>query len=88
MRARAQAGQGARVRRCSRSAFFTSVACATRWGWRNESLALPNDVRTVGDLRVHVAARHRAYAESIDCVRVARNEAFAEDREVLADGDV
>ena len=41
-----------------------------------------------GALRAHVAARHRAYAESMDCVRVARNEAFAEDREALADGDV
>jgi molybdopterin synthase sulfur carrier subunit len=57
-------------------------------GVSDESLALPVDVRTVGDLRAHVAARHRAYAQSMHCVRVARNEAFAEDREALADGDV
>ncbi len=53
-----------------------------------ESIELPADVRTVGDLCAHLAARHRPYAERRTHVRVARNEAFASDDERLTDGDV
>jgi molybdopterin synthase sulfur carrier subunit len=57
-------------------------------GLGEESIALPGDVRTVGDLSKHLGARHPAYAERRAHVRVARNEAFASDEERLADGDV
>jgi molybdopterin synthase sulfur carrier subunit len=57
-------------------------------GVSEESLALPQHVHTVADLCTHLAQRHRAYAESRACVRVARNEAFAGDEERLANGDV
>ncbi len=57
-------------------------------GLSEESMILAADVRTVGDVRALVAARHRAYAEGADCVRVARNEAFADDGEAIAEGDV
>jgi molybdopterin converting factor subunit 1 len=53
-----------------------------------ESIELPADVCTVGELCTHLAAHHRAYAERRAHVRVARNEAFASDDERLADGDV
>jgi molybdopterin converting factor subunit 1 len=57
-------------------------------GIAEESLELPADVRTVAALCDHLAARHRGYAERRGHVRVARNEAFAEGDERLADGDV
>jgi sulfur-carrier protein len=57
-------------------------------GLPNESIDLPLDVRTVGALSDHLAVRHPAYAARRDHVRVARNEAFAADDELLADGDV
>jgi molybdopterin synthase sulfur carrier subunit len=57
-------------------------------GVADEALDLPEPVRTVGDLRRHLAARHRAYAEQQACVRIARNEAFAADGEVLCEGEV
>jgi molybdopterin synthase sulfur carrier subunit len=57
-------------------------------GLGEESLDLPQAVRTVGDLCDHLALRHHPYAERRAHVRVARNEAFARDDEALADGDV
>jgi molybdopterin synthase sulfur carrier subunit len=57
-------------------------------GLADEALDLPAQVRTVGDLCEHLAARHRGYAERRTSVRVARNEAFASDGEPLGDGDV
>jgi molybdopterin synthase sulfur carrier subunit len=57
-------------------------------GTSAESLDLPDEVRTVGDLRSYLAARHRAYADGQGCVRIARNEAFAADEERLSAGDV
>jgi molybdopterin synthase sulfur carrier subunit len=57
-------------------------------GITEETLELPNDVRTVAGLADHLAARHRAYAERRAHVRIARNEAFAEASEPLAEGDV
>jgi molybdopterin synthase sulfur carrier subunit len=57
-------------------------------GLGEESLDLPEAVRTVGELCDHLAARHRPYAERRAHVRVARNEAFARDGDALAEGDV
>jgi sulfur-carrier protein len=57
-------------------------------GLTEEALDLPAAVRTVRDLAAHLAERHRAYAERSACVRLARNEAFAGEDELLADGDV
>jgi molybdopterin synthase sulfur carrier subunit len=57
-------------------------------GVAEESLELPAGVRTVRDLADHLAARHPAYAERRDYVRLARNEAFAAEDERIADGDV
>jgi sulfur-carrier protein len=57
-------------------------------GVAEETLALPPDVRTVSALASHVAARHPAYEARRGHVRIARNEAFADGDELLADGDV
>jgi molybdopterin synthase sulfur carrier subunit len=57
-------------------------------GLSEEALELPGDVRTVGDLSAHLAARHRAYGDQRACVRLARNEAFAGVDERLESGDV
>ena len=57
-------------------------------GVAEETLELPAEVRTVGQLADHLARRHRAYAERRGHVRIARNEAFARDDEPIADGDV
>jgi molybdopterin synthase sulfur carrier subunit len=57
-------------------------------GVAQESLDLPVDVRTVGALADHLAARHGAFAARRGHVRIARNEAFAGDDDLLADGDV
>jgi molybdopterin synthase sulfur carrier subunit len=57
-------------------------------GVAEETLEVPSAVRTVGALAEHLAARHGAFAERRAHVRIARNEAFAQDDELLADGDV
>jgi sulfur-carrier protein len=57
-------------------------------GTAEESLDLPDGVRTVGALADYLAARHRSFAERRAHVRIARNEAFARDDELLAAGDV
>lgn len=58
-------------------------------GIEEEALELPPGVTTIGALADFLAARHRAYAERRDHVRIARNEAFAGGRdERIADGDV
>jgi molybdopterin synthase sulfur carrier subunit len=57
-------------------------------GLSEEAVELPARGMTVAALCEHLAARHGAYAERRDHVRVARNEAFADESEVLADGDV
>jgi molybdopterin synthase sulfur carrier subunit len=57
-------------------------------GLADETLELPERVRTVGQLCDHLAARHGAYAERRASVRVARNEAFAADGDPVGDGDV
>jgi molybdopterin synthase sulfur carrier subunit len=57
-------------------------------GISGESLDLPEEIRTVADLRSYLAARHCAYADGQACIRIARNEAFALDDERLSTGDV
>lgn len=57
-------------------------------GLSEETLELPAGVATVGALADHLASRHLAYAQRRAHVRIARNEAFADDDEPLADGDV
>jgi sulfur-carrier protein len=57
-------------------------------GVSEENLDLPERVRTVGQLRDHLAALHEGYADRRAIVRVARNEAFASDAERLGEGDV
>jgi sulfur-carrier protein len=57
-------------------------------GLGEESLHLPADVQTVGALAEHLAKRHRGFAERRNHVRIARNEAFADDLDPLAEGDV
>jgi len=57
-------------------------------GLSEESLELPPGVTTVGALADYLATRHEAYAARRAHVRIARNEAFATDDELLAEGDV
>jgi molybdopterin synthase sulfur carrier subunit len=57
-------------------------------GTAEEALELPASVRTVVALADHLAARHMAYAARRAHVRIARNEAFATDDDLLAEGDV
>jgi molybdopterin synthase sulfur carrier subunit len=57
-------------------------------GRAEETVDLPAAVRTVGDLCGYVATLHAAYREHRSQVRVARNDAFVSDDEILSDGDV
>jgi molybdopterin converting factor subunit 1 len=57
-------------------------------GLSEEVVVLPDGVRTVADLAAHLAALRPAYGERRAHVRVARNESFAEDLELVHDGDV
>jgi molybdopterin synthase sulfur carrier subunit len=57
-------------------------------GLAEETVELPEGVRTVGALAELLAQRHPAYRERRAHVRIARNEAFATDDEPLAAGDV
>jgi molybdopterin synthase sulfur carrier subunit len=66
--------------------YFAAVRDAV--GRDEESVDVDDGVRTVGDFAVWVSARHAALHGKMDWVRIARNEAFAADADVLADGDV
>jgi len=57
-------------------------------GVAEESVQLPAHVRTVGGLAEHLATVHREFAERRSHVRIARNEAFACEQDLLAEGDV
>ncbi len=57
-------------------------------GIDEESLDLSPAIRTVGALAAHLAHRHAAFAERRAHVRIARNEAFALDDDLLAPEDV
>jgi len=66
--------------------YFAAVSDAL--GKSSESYALPEDVKTIADLRAHLAARYPALVRGLPSVRFARNETFAEESEVIAGGDV
>ncbi len=57
-------------------------------GLSEETVELPDGLRTVKALADHLARLHPAFAARRGHVRIARNEAFAADEEPLADGDV
>jgi len=57
-------------------------------GKSEEALELPESVRTVKDFAVWIARARPALAGRMAHVRVARNEAFADDADALAEGDV
>ncbi len=57
-------------------------------GKAEERLDVPSSVTTVGVLAAHLATRYPALAERLRYVKFARNEAFADASEPLADGDV
>ena len=57
-------------------------------GRDEERLTLPAGVATIADLAVFLAKHHPALARRLGAVRFARNETFAANDEVLADGDV
>ncbi len=57
-------------------------------GRGEERLALPDVVRTVGDLAAHLEVCEPAFAGRLSAVRFARNEVFARLEDELADGDV
>jgi molybdopterin converting factor subunit 1 len=57
-------------------------------GREDESLELPPQVRTVGEFARWVGSHHGALEGRMASVRIARNEIFARDEELLSDGDV
>jgi molybdopterin converting factor subunit 1 len=57
-------------------------------GREEESLELPESVRTVGDFGPFLAARYPALGARLAVIRFARNEVFAEKGDAIADGDV
>jgi molybdopterin converting factor subunit 1 len=57
-------------------------------GRGEEDMELPAGVRTVSDFAAHLERVLPGFAERRASVRVARNEAFAEDGDALAEGDV
>jgi molybdopterin converting factor subunit 1 len=74
--------------RSVRVLYFAGLRDALGLSEETVELPPPPASMTVGDLCAHLAERHRAYAERRDHVRVARNEAFADASEALAEGDV
>jgi len=65
--------------------YFAGVRDAIGRG--EESIELPADVATVGDFARFVAREHAAIADRMGTIRVARNEAFADPADPIADGD-
>jgi molybdopterin synthase sulfur carrier subunit len=57
-------------------------------GQSEESVALPAEVRTVGELQAWLVRERPALADRMQWVRLARNERFADAAEGIADGDV
>jgi molybdopterin synthase sulfur carrier subunit len=57
-------------------------------GLAEETVEIPDGVRTIGALADHLAGRHPAYALRRAHVRIARNEAFVKEDEPVASGDV
>lgn len=57
-------------------------------GRAEETIELPGGVRSVGALRGFLESHVPALAGRLASVRLARNEAFADEGEVLAEDDV
>jgi molybdopterin synthase sulfur carrier subunit len=57
-------------------------------GKDEEEIDLPPSVSTIGQLAAHLPTVHAALAGRLSSVRLARNETFATNDEVLAEGDV
>jgi molybdopterin converting factor subunit 1 len=57
-------------------------------GIAEERVALPPEPMTIGELGRFLAVRHEPLVGRLGAVRFARNETFATNDEVLADGDV
>lgn len=57
-------------------------------GSDEESVELPREVTTVADFARWVESRHASLGGRMASVRIARNETFARNDEVLDDGDV
>ena len=53
-----------------------------------EVMELPDDVHTVREFAAFLPGRHASLAGRLASVRVARNEVFALDDELIGDGDV
>jgi molybdopterin converting factor subunit 1 len=57
-------------------------------GQEEETVDVPENVRTVADFALWVAVRHDALRGRMASVRVARNESFAAESDAISDGDV
>ena len=57
-------------------------------GKDEEEIDLPSNVRTIGDLCAHLPSVHGALVGRMRSVRLARNETFATNDDVLEAGDV
>jgi sulfur-carrier protein len=57
-------------------------------GTSEESVDVPDTVRTVGEFAKWIASFHAELEGRMSSVRIARNEIFAQDEDSLADGDI
>lgn len=57
-------------------------------GLRSERVELPGEVRTVRDFAAFIASHHPSLAGKLASVRIAIDEAFAEDSDALGDARV
>jgi len=57
-------------------------------GVDEEPCELPESVRTIEDFSAFVATLHPELASRMTSIRIARNEAFANGSDILANGDV
>jgi molybdopterin converting factor subunit 1 len=57
-------------------------------GKDEERVAIPPEVRTVGELASYLPRLHPSLEGRLASVRLARNEVFADASEALGDGDV
>lgn len=66
--------------------YFAAVSDAV--GKSAEALVLPETVKTIAELRAHLAIMYPALVRGLPSVRFARNEVFVEENELVAPGDV
>jgi sulfur-carrier protein len=67
---------------------FASIREQT--GVEEETLALPDQIATLGELREHLRARGPSWSECLDpakAIRGAVNQRMAQDQEPVKDGD-